>query len=79
MRWKKSPAEARGKGKNWIDWVSENGAWKAAEGYDEQARKAGFPWSLFFRVDGHWRWMGKNKSLADAKSQADDLMKRTAT
>ncbi len=41
MRWKKSPAEERGK--SWIDWVSEDGAWKAAEGYDELARKGRLP------------------------------------
>lgn len=68
MHWKRTHTEERGK--DWTDWVSEDGAWMAAEGYDETARKAGHPWSLFLRVDGRWRWMGTHKSLADAKSQA---------
>lgn len=69
--WKKSPAEEGGK--SWLDWVSEDGNWKAAEGYDEEARRDGRPWSLFHRVDGRWRWTGTHKSLADAKSRAREL------
>lgn len=71
--WKKSPATERGK--NWLDWISPDGAWMAAEGYDELAREGGRPWSLFRRVDGRWRWMGTHKSLAEAKSQAAELAK----
>lgn len=68
MRWKRDRSEERGK--VWLDWVSEDGNWKAAEGYDELARRSGSPWSLFRRVDGRWRWVSVNESLASAKSQA---------
>ena len=69
MRWSRVKAAERGR--EWTDWISEDGQWRAAEGYDEPARlEDGRPWTLFRRLTGVWRWVSTHASLAAAKGAA---------
>jgi len=75
--WTKLRSEENGK--TWLDWVSIDDCWKAAEGHDEPARKEGRPWTLFRREKGQWRWVAAVKSLNDAKALAASLEEPTAS
>lgn len=71
MRWHKRRVEENGE--RWLDWVSEDGVWTIGEGHDEEARRAGRPWTLHRRVDGKLRWVDTTSTLAAAKSLAEKL------
>lgn len=70
--WRREKAEDRGR--EWTDWLSADGTWKAAEGHDEPARADRRPWTLF-RVNerGQFRSVRAVASLAAAKALAIEI------
>ena len=51
-------------GRVWTDYVSENGRWRCAQGYNPTPDR---PWTLLFRE----KWVSDHASLSEAKAAAE--------
>lgn len=69
MNWKRATFIERKR--QYVDYFSEDGKWKIAEGYDTIAAQDGFPFSLFEHKKGEWRFVRLFAELRDAKKFAE--------
>lgn len=70
MTWKRATFIERDR--QYVDHFSDDGRWKAAEGYDTTAASDGFPWSLFRReAGGPWKFVRQFAELSHAKRFAE--------